>query len=160
VKKAERAVEDAWTYGPRTQTIDSSEAKAWQANRTCGRWGHPLEKAKQLARATARDDYRARLQREKEETAAAHVELPAHITRLASGERRNSAMTYQQHRGELLALAHKFTEARDKLKALLKDSNAADPRTRKFIEDALAPVINECRASIEFGTVVDLLSRC
>jgi hypothetical protein len=82
VKEAERRIEDAWYRAPRDQTVDSPECQAWRATPYHQRKMHPLEAAKQQARAIARADLRARWAAEDAEPG---IDLPAHITRLPIG---------------------------------------------------------------------------
>lgn len=76
VKEAEQEAERQWRRAPRSQTVDSPEARVAGHH-----WEHPLEKAKVAARAAARDELRARWAVEDAE-AKAVIDLPAHIVRM------------------------------------------------------------------------------
>jgi hypothetical protein len=60
VREAERRVADAWSQAPRSQTVDSPEVKAWEVAPPHKPRLHPLAAAKQIARAAARAEVRAR----------------------------------------------------------------------------------------------------
>jgi hypothetical protein len=87
VQEAERMVEDWWRMAPSDITIDSPEAKAWLATPPSERRSlYPLETAKAAARATAREEVRARWAKEKAEREAEAKALPPHIARLTPQE--------------------------------------------------------------------------